>query len=290
MKYYDPSKNIIILIKEKFSLKFLYKIIIGRIFLKIFIKPSFSRFNSILIKSSISKLFIKKFIKKNQINLDEYEKNKYNSFNDFFTRKKKNEYLKFKTNNNELNAICDAKLSCYEINEESVFKIKNSLYSVKELVKSSKLAKEYIGGTCLIFRLSVDDYHRYHFLDEGNLIESKKIDGFLHTVQPIAFDKYQVFSENQREVNVLKTKHFKKVVQIEVGALNVGKINNHKIKKFHKLEEKGYFSFGGSSIILLFKRNVLKIDSNILKYNKDGIEYKVKLGDKIGELYEKNIK
>ena len=70
---------------------------------------------------------------------------------------------------------------------------------------------------------------------------------------------------------------------MEVGALMVGKISNHK-KTGHvkRGEEKGMFEFGGSTIILLLKENSVSIDEDILANSADGYETIVKLGEKIG--------
>ena len=119
-------------------------------------------------------------------------------------------------------------------------------------------------------------------MDNGRLIKSRKINGILHTVGPIAFKRYKVFKENQREYSLLDTENFGEVIQMEVGALMVGKIVNHDIKTFVRGQEKGYFLFGGSTVVLLLKKDVVEIDSDIVLNSKLGIETKVKLGEVIG--------
>jgi phosphatidylserine decarboxylase len=51
-----------------------------------------------------------------------------------------------------------------------------------------------------------------------------------------------------------------------------------------KGQEKGYFKFGGSSILLLFKKGTLKIDNDLLENTAKGLETQVKMGEKIGQL------
>ena len=80
----------------------------------------------------------------------------------------------------------------------------------------------------------------------------------------------------------MKTKNFGEVIQMEVGALMVGKIVNHDIKKFNRGQEKGYFLFGGSTVVLVFKENVVEIDEDIILNSELGIETRVKLGEVIG--------
>ena len=137
----------------------------------------------------------------------------------------------------------------------------------------------------MIYRLSMDDYHRFMFLDDGNIINSKKIKGVLHTIRPIS-KRYNVFCQNSRQVTFLNTKNFGRVIQIEVGAMLVGKIVNYKKINFKRLEEKGYFDFGGSTIVQLFEKEKIKIDGDILTKSKENIETKVEIGMKIGEKYD----
>ena len=53
----------------------------------------------------------------------------------------------------------------------------------------------------------------------------------------------------------------------------VGKIvNHHSNYQFQKGEEKGYFEYGGSTICLLFKKNTIRIEDDILNNTKNDIE------------------
>ncbi len=275
--------------KEKYTEKsplpatILYKTIIGGVVLAFATRKTVSKVSSIYMNSKSSVKRIDKFIKKNKINMDDYPKREYLSFNDFFTRKILKNKRPFSKKQNDLISVADSKLLVYEINDKTEMIIKNKKYTLKELLRDKNLAGEYKGGLCLVFRLTVDDYHRYSFVDDGNVIKSKKINGILHTVGPIAFRRYKVFKENQREYSVLNTKNFGKVIQMEVGALMVGKIVNYNIEKFHRGDEKGYFLFGGSTVVLIFKKDIVEIDEDILKNSSVGIETKVKLGETIGK-------
>ena len=148
---------------------------------------------------------------------------------------------------------------------------------MKELIDSDNKYKY-----ALVFRLCVDDYHHYSFPDDGKIVSSKHINGKLHTVQPIAFKKYKVFTENDREVTFMKCSSLGNVCYVEVGAMFIGKIVNEKKLKFKKGDEKGHFEFGGSTVIVLLEKDV-KIDERIIENTKKGVETIVKLGQKIGE-------
>lgn len=257
------------------GLLFLYNTIIGRFILKIFTSRLISKIYAKYMNSSLSIHKIKRFIKQNNINMTEYEKVKYNSFNDFFTRKIKDYKRKI---DNGLISICDSKLSVYEIEDNTSFKIKNSIYTIDELIDED--SKKYNFKYALVFRLSVDDYHHYSFIDDGKIISNKKINGILHTVQPLAFKKYRVFLENSREVTTLDTKNYGKVCYVEVGAMMIGKITNLKKKTFKKGEEKGYFEFGGSTVVVLMEDKI-RINEKIIENTKKDIETIVKLGQSL---------
>ena len=79
----------------------------------------------------------------------------------------------------------------------------------------------------MIFRLEVDDYHRYIYIDDGRKSGNRRIKGKYHTVNPIALEFADIYKENTREYTVLHTDNFGDVVQAEVGAMMVGRIVNH---------------------------------------------------------------
>ena len=81
---------------------------------------------------------------------------------------------------------------------------------------------------------------------------------------------------------MLETKNFGTVIQMEVGALLVGKICNKELTNVKRGDEKGHFEFGGSTIVLLFEKDKIEIDDDILEYSSKDIEVKVSLFDSVG--------
>lgn len=270
-------------VKPTKSLRFLYYTRFGGLFLRIATSRFVSKAGGAFLKTRISSLHVKKFVKKNGIDMSQYPEKKYKSFNDFFTRTIKDGQRPFDFDDNALCSPCDSKLTVIDITENSKFTVKGFDYSVETLLGSAELAQKYEGGKCLIFRLSVTDYHRYMFFDGGTCDKSVFIKGRLHTVQPVALDKRRVFTENCREYTVLHTDNFGDAVQVEVGALMVGKISNNGVTEFCRGDEKGKFEFGGSTIILLLQKGVAAIDGEIEENSKEGFETVVKCGEKIGE-------
>ena len=273
--YYDLATKSFIPAEENNGLKFFYNTFIGRVILKIFTTKFVANIARIYYNSKISKLKIKKFIKKNNINMDEYINEEYSSFNSFFKRNIKKE--KRPIAKDGLFSICDSKLTVYKINKNSSFKIKNSIYTIKELIGEERKYKY-----ALVFRLCVDDYHHYVFPDNGKIVGNRIINGKLHTVQPIAFKRYKVFHENQREITFLDCENLGDVCYIEVGAMIVGKIVNEPVKSFKRAQEKGHFEFGGSTVIMLINKEIDFID-DIIRNSEDDIETIVKLGEKLSK-------
>lgn len=270
--------------EESKTVKFLYGTVVGRVFIKFLAFPVFSKFVGWILNKSISKFKVKSFVRKNNIDLSLYEKNEFDSFNDFFTRRLKKEFINIDMDKSLFISPCDAKASCYEISEDSKFFIKESYFSVEDLLDGNPLYKNYIGGYLIVLRLCADDYHRYVYLDSGTKSKNIFIKGILNTVRPISYEHFDIFKQNSREYSVLHTENFGDVVQVEVGAVLVGKISNfHQEYSFKRGEEKGMFEFGGSTIVLLVEKDRIIIDEDIIKNTKEDVETIVKIGSRIGK-------
>lgn len=268
--------------KDSIGANFLYHTAPGRCLLQLLIRPGVSKALGAFLDTGLSRYLVTPFVKATGLDLSDYPERTYTSFNDFFTRHIKDGGRVVDTNPNVLVAPCDGKLTVYPITADSLFDIKHSVYAVKDLLRDEELAREFEGGTCLIFRLTPDDFHRYSFMDDGRILRSKILPGVLHTVRPIAFRRYPVFSENAREYAVLETANFGNVIQMEVGALFVGRIVNHPLTEFTRGQEKGKFEFGGSTVILLLQKGAAAIDEELLENTRAGLESIVRLGNRIG--------
>lgn len=265
------------------TLRLLYSNFLGRSILKLLTKPCVSKIGGAFMNSGLSTGLIPGFIKKNNIDLEDYENTFYNSYNDFFTRKIKPEKRPIDDNDSHFISPSDGKVTSYEIKEDLTFTVKNTEYTIESILRNRKLAEKYKEGNVTIIRLTVDNYHRYCYLDHGIKSRNKFIQGVLHTVNPIANDYYKIYKENSREYTILRTENFGDVIQIEVGALMVGKISNHhKAWNFQKGDEKGMFEFGGSTIVLITKKENVIIDQDIIDNSKEDIETIVKMGERIG--------
>ena len=279
----ERNSEVNIVTEPSLTLKFLYNTFIGRLILKVLITKPISNLAGLFMNSSMSKFMIKRFIDKNDINMFEYDDRKYKSYNDFFTRKVISYKRPINASKDVLISPCDSKLIAYKITDDLTIGIKNGYYSINSLV-DREILEDYKGGHALVFRLSTDNYHRYCYIDSGSKGKNNKIKGVLHTVQPISLNKYNFYNMNSREWTILITNNFGKVIQVEIGALCIGRIKNeHETYIYKKGEEKGYFEFGGSTIVLLFKKNTIKLDDDIYKNSQENIETIVKYGERIGK-------
>lgn len=268
--------------QDKFLEK-LYGSACGRFLLRFLILPQISKFGGFLLSRSISRIAINPFIRRNEIDMTQYESRKFRSYNDFFTRKIRPECRPCDREETHLIAPCDSRLTVYPITEDSRFTIKNTEYTMESLLRDGCAAREYEGGQLLLFRLTVQDYHRYCYPDSGRLSKIHKIPGVFHTVNPVANDYFPIYKENTRHYCYLESPVFGRMLMMEVGALLVGKICNYEEDCLaYRGREKGRFDFGGSTIILCLPKGSAVIDSDILSNTKAGFETRVKYGEKIG--------
>lgn len=270
--------------KEGGSLRFLYNTACGRFILKPLTSRALSKLCGKFLDSRASKPLIKGFVKNNNIDLSNYYSDNFSCFNDCFTRKIKPELRPIDKEPTHLISPCDGLLSAYKITKNTVLPIKQSSYTISSLLNSETEAEKFNDGLCLVFRLCVNHYHRYCYLDDGKKGENVFIPGKLHTVRPIALEQYDVFIRNCREYTLLETNNFGTVAQIEVGAMLVGKIkNHHETHSFSRGEEKGMFLYGGSTVVILLEKDKAKVFDKYLENTEKDIETPVKMGECIGE-------
>ncbi len=265
------------------TLSFLYENAVGRFFTKLLVRRFVSNIGRLYMESRFSKRRIGKLIERHNIDMNEYESREFKSFNDFFVRKLAPGARSVDMSPEAVVSPADSKLTVYDITEDSVYRIKGCDYSITTLLGGDhELAHEFLGGKCFIYRLTVDNYHRYGYIDNGTEISYKFIPGILHTVNPIATSRIDVYGKNCRELTLLETENFGRVAYIEVGAMMVGRINNHHKPTFNRGDEKGFFSFGGSTIIMLYKKDTVKTDEDIAENSKTEIETVVRFGERVG--------
>ncbi|MGL4849527.1 MAG: phosphatidylserine decarboxylase [Clostridium sp.] len=254
----------------------------------IFKKKLCSKVYGAFCDTKFSRKKIKHFIRDFDIDMNVCRKKpkEFRNFNDFFTRTLKSDARPFDKASNILISPADGRILAYEdINLNKLVQVKGLTYSLRDFINNDSVADEFEGGTCIICRLSPIDYHRFHFIDSGICTKSTFIPGKYYSVNPIALKNIpRLFCENKREWSLFKTDNFNDVLYVEVGATCVGTILQTYMPNMEvsKGDEKGYFKFGGSTVVLFFKKEAIKIDEDIIKQTNLGYESKVFMGETIG--------
>ena len=208
----------------------------------------------------------------------------YPHFNSFFYRKLKKNVRKSETNF----VVCpaDSRVMVFEsISEATKIWIKGDHFSMEKLL-GPVLCKQYKEASIAIFRLAPQDYHRFHSPVSGTVTSIGPLLGKeYYSVNPIAINsKTDVFGNNKRKILKIATKKYDQILYIPIGATLVGSINLT-VKKgspVSRIKEIGYFAFGGSSVICVFKKDKITFDSDLLQNSKTGFETLVKLGESLG--------
>jgi len=248
----------------------------------------FSKLYGYFQKLPLTKRKIKPFIQKFGIDTSEFaeDPSSFKSFNEFFIRKLKPTSRPIAEGENVAIIPADGRyLFFQDIDKTDGFLVKGKKFQLENLLKSQKLAKKYAGGALVIARLCPTDYHRYHFPTSGFVGKTELINGWLYSVNPIALKRnIEIFTENKRTLCTIKNDLFGDILFLEIGATFVGAIHQTYLenKFYQKGDEKGYFSFGGSSLILLFEKDKIQIDQDLLNATKDEFEMLCLMGEKLG--------
>jgi len=264
-------------------LKLMYNSTAGRAGLKLLVRPLVSKAGGVFLGSSLSRRMIEPFIRRNRIDMSEYMPESYRSYNDFFTRKIRPGMRPAAEGEDAVITPCDGKLSVMRVQPDSRFMIKGREYTTEQLLKSRFLADKFAGGFLFVIRLTVDNYHRYCYPVSGIKSAQKVIPGVYHTVNPAACELVSVYAENHREFCLIRSESAGTMLQMEVGALMVGRITNYVKESCDVLkgQEKGKFEFGGSTVILMFRPGSIRVDDDLIKNTEQGCETIVKMGEQI---------
>lgn len=248
----------------------------------------FSHLYGILQKSCLSKGKIRPFIKEFGVDESEFleDVDSFKSFNDFFVRKLKAEARPMAVGSDVAVLPADARYLFYpHIEESDGFIVKGEKFTLAELLQEDELAKRYEKGSMVIARLCPTDYHRFHFPCTCLPEKTSLINGALASVNPLAVRKnIRIFSQNKRTLSKLHTKNFGTVLFMEIGATCVGGIHQTYTpnEPYAKGDEKGYFSFGGSSLVLLFEPGTIQFDQDLIEASQKKVEIRGLLGQSMG--------
>lgn len=258
---------------------FLFTPILSRI-------PLFSQIYGYFQKRPKSAKKIDPFISTYGIDRSEFAKADFYSFNDFFIRTLKKEARPIEKDPKRAVLPADGRYLVFPyLRQEDLFYVKGKPFDIATFLQNGAYARRYQEGSMVIARLCPVDYHRFHFVADGIPSKAKQITGDYHSVSPVALKKnFSILWENKRVVTDIDTEAFGKILYVEVGAICVGTIHQTYTpeKKVLKGEEKGYFSFGGSCIVLLFEKGSITFDKDLVVNTQRGLETKANFGESLG--------
>lgn len=265
------------------GLNFLYNNRLGRFLLeRIFLKRSYSAWNKrrMLRPQSVRK--IQETIQDYQIDMTEYVEKDYPNFRAFFVRELA-ESARPLAKLPSLISPADSRLLVYDTDAAGRFFVKGLRYSIADLVQDQHIASQFSSAWIFVYRLSMADNHHYIQIADGFNLESRDLDGALHTVSHFS-QAFKILGENKRVWTLQKLDNIGLMLNIEVGAMQVGSIHNYPTTSFKRGDKKGYFDLGGSSIVHVFHKTNVIPAQDILEQSQNGIESRVLLGEAVGQI------
>lgn len=270
-------------------LRFIYGNPLGKVALHALVKRAFfSKWFGWRMDQAASKAKISGFIEQYQIPVEEMlsAPESYEHFNAFFARKLKPEARPIHPDVHSIILPADARhLLVPDVSTAKDLFIKGQGFDLKALLADAGLAEVFEGGAAVISRLCPVDYHRFHFPVSGYAHAPIKIAGNYFSVNPLALARIPgVLWKNKRELTVIDTEHCGKVVFIEVGATCVGSITQTYTPNqvVEKGDEKGFFTFGGSTVMTLFEANRVRFADDLEEQAAHNRELYARMGDVLG--------
>lgn len=283
------------------AVKWLYQTTSGRLMGRLVASPVVSHLYGELQSAGFSRRKVAPFVENFSIKMDDFLPGEgkeylletggdvsdwYESFNEFFIRRFRPGVRNIEQRPELMPAFSEARYFGHEqIDDKITIPVKGADLRAQELVARNRWAKHFEGGPFLVARLCPVDYHRFHFPDNAKVLDRYPVHGALHSVNPIALkERSNIFISNKREVTILETENFGLLAYIEVGATCVGKIvQTYRGDQVERGQEKGYFLFGGSTVVLLGQPGLWKPHEEVLKHTSEGLEVYSKLGFPIAE-------
>ena len=240
------------------------------------------------------------FIKKYNLDSSSFVKPviQFQSFNDFFIRELRPEHIPFNPLPDSICSPCEAQLEiCRCVDSSDNFKVKGITFSLGRLIGKTEITRQFCGGDICTFYLAPQYYHRFHFPVGGEWRQHWVMGHRLFAVNEFSFrNGFRPFDINVRHINTLWHHGLEEFLYIEIGATMVGRIhqcqplttkNGSSVPRMVKKgEQKGFFSLGGSAVLIIFMKNKINFSQDILEKNQEGLPVWVRPGEVIGQIIE----
>jgi phosphatidylserine decarboxylase len=225
--------------------------------------------------------FIRTFIKRFKVNMDEADRqhpSEFESFNDFFTRSLKADARAIDQDPAHLACPVDGAISQIgNIKDGDIFQAKGHKFDLATLLGGDKeLAAPFVDGKFATIYLAPKDYHRIHMPCDATLTHMIHVPGKLFSVnQATAAMVPGLFARNERVVAIFDTQ-LGPMAMVLVGAMIVASVETvwaglvcpkgHAVSHFNytnqapiklkKGEEMGRFKLGSTVVMCLPKDSI----------------------------------
>jgi phosphatidylserine decarboxylase len=267
------------------ALEFAYRTWLGKTAMRVLPHGVMSRTYGLLNRRPSSKRKIGVFIESLGIDADEAELpvSEYRTLDEFFCRRLRPDVRPIDGTPDRLVSPADGRTMVFPVVEDLEFTIKGCRVLLASLLGDRKEADCFMGGAAAVVRLAPCDYHRFHFPDSGSATDASVVSGRLHSVHPFALESNAPSFRNKRTIAHLESENFGRIALVEVGAFAVGTIvQTYAPGKVERGQEKGYFRFGGSTVVMLLENNRVVFDDDLVSASQRGLETFIKMGTSIG--------
>ncbi|KAF3159825.1 hypothetical protein TWF225_001448 [Orbilia oligospora] len=250
-------------------------------------------------RSPRSKSKIRPFIDFYHINMEEFtpsDVKDYATFEDFFVREHARGSRPIYEEGDDSFAIVpsDCRVVVYpSVHLAQKLWIKGQHFSIANLLGDPSIAESFADGPVASFRLSPQDYHRYHAPVTGTVKWYKQFSGEYYNVDPWNLRSHiDVLTSNARCAVCFETEKYGDVIFVAIGASDVGTVKFNEDtripgRRIHKGQEIGRFEFGGSSILVVFQKGRILFDEDLLNLSNERIMVDVEVGMSLGRLQAK---
>jgi len=259
---------------------------LGRLALHTLVKRTvFSRWYGWRMDAPASRRKIEPFIARYGVDAREFAcpPETFATFNEFFFRRLRADARPVYARTNTAVFPADGRhLGFQNFAEAGGIFVKGQKFDLRELLQDAGLAARFASGSLVISRLCPVDYHRFHFPVGGVADAPRLINGPLYSVNPLAVRRnIHIFSENRRWLGRIRSPDFGEVWMLEIGATCVGAVEYtfQAGQTVNKGAEKGFFKFGGSSVITLFEPGRVQLDADLVEHSRQGRELYARMGD-----------
>jgi hypothetical protein len=168
-------------------------------------QPLFDRLYAAYENTHWSAREIEPFVRKNHIDMSEFEPIEYRSFAEFFDRRFRRGVRKFPAAPGEMGAFAEARYFAWERWEaEQQFPVKGQSLRPDQILGNAQWAQRFVGGPVFLVRLAPVDYHHVHYCDDGRTLHHDRMGHRLWTVNQHALRSIPF--KNERNINILETR------------------------------------------------------------------------------------